>query len=202
MGCSTSIDNQKLPVTEVNTPPVKEFSFRPRQHKPDIISFDDYGKTKKLSELTYEDREHIRETWKYMEPNMTANGVGIFKRIFAYSPEVKVLFEVSHVNDDAIGEHPVIKGHASRFMNAVGASVDNLDHLEDTLTHILFNLGKQHKTFRGFDSDYFDTFYMAMTAQWETVMGGKFTREVANAWAHLFSFMMEKLKEGYFSRNP
>ena len=40
------------------------------------------------------------------------------------------------------------KGHASRFMNAVGAVVDNLQNLEETLTPLLVGLGENHVHFQ------------------------------------------------------
>jgi hemoglobin-like flavoprotein len=144
----------------------------------------------------------IRKTWEEMAQNIQGNGLQIFLRIFEICPEVKKLFQVDNVRHSELARNIVIKSHGVRFMNAIGAAVDNLadfGHKEDKLSQLLYVLGQQHKRYKGFVPEYFDVFYEALMWQWERFLGSRFTPEVSDTWSRVFVFIMEKLKEGYYS---
>ena len=148
--------------------------------------------------ISHEDKQIIKCSWHILKKDLTNNGLGIFTRIFKMSPKTKLLFGLSEDEiEENIRNMQSIRGHAARFMQAIGAAVEHLDDLDDTLTELLVDLGKQHKNIEGFASDYFDIFYDAMMGQWIAVLSDNFSSTVLDAWGHLFVFIMEKLKEGY-----
>nr|QQO51931.1 globin gb_IVA [Platynereis dumerilii] len=89
------------------------------------------------------------------------------------------------------------KGHASRFMQAVGAVIDNVDDLDNTIYPVLTNLGKRHVTFEDFEGHFFDAFEQAMLLVWSEELGTKFEERVRDAWQLVFKYIIRTLKAGY-----
>ena len=87
------------------------------------------------------------------------------------------------------------RGHASRFMQVVGATVDNIDSLE-MLTPVLTELGHQHCQIAGFDEDYFELFMDAMISVWRDRLKQRFRGDVELAWKTVFMFILKQLREG------
>ncbi|XP_060062631.1 neuroglobin-like [Ylistrum balloti] len=147
--------------------------------------------------VTDKQRTIIKNTWKKMCNNITGHGIKVFLRIFQLHPNVKQLFPCRDKEGDDLLRDQNFKGHASRFMQAVGAAVDNIDHIEEVLTPLLLGLGRQHINFTGFKNEYFDVFTEAMMYTWHEELQDKFTDETSIAWATIFAFIMRKLKEGH-----
>ncbi|XP_045188416.2 neuroglobin-like [Mercenaria mercenaria] len=155
-------------------------------------------------ELTQAERQTVRQTWPVLAKDLQGNGLQLFLRIFELCPEVKVLFSVENVRHSQLARNEIIKTHGARFAMAIGSAVDNLDECyrkDNKLSKFLFELGQKHKRFRGFKPEYFEIFYEALMCQWERCMGDQFTPEVSEAWSNLFVFLLNKLKEGYFSKD-
>ncbi|KAH3706564.1 hypothetical protein DPMN_065951 [Dreissena polymorpha] len=150
-------------------------------------------------EISQEDMVIVRRTWPYLCKNLQDNGLQVFLRIFEIAPEIKHLFHVENVRHTELIKNATIKGHASRFMNAIGAAVDNLDDLDSRFAKLLITLGEQHTNYTGFKVEYFETFYEAMMWQWERCLGSMFTFDVAKTWSHVFAYIMVKLQQGYYS---
>lgn len=153
-------------------------------------------------DLTHEERLAIRDTWELITKQLQMNGLQVFLRIFELCPEVKKLFGVENVRHSQLARNTVIKGHGTRFMNAIGAAVDNLDDFgqQENLSAWLFSLGQQHKRYAGFVPEYFEIFFEALMRQWERSLDSRFTPEVSDMWSQVFLYIMGKLKEGYFSK--
>ncbi|KAL3883342.1 hypothetical protein ACJMK2_029616 [Sinanodonta woodiana] len=139
----------------------------------------------------------IIKTWKCLSCDISGNGAKVFLRIFQLNPHVKQLFPCRHVEGAALLQDPDFKGHAARFMQAVGAVIDNIDDMEGALRDLLLGLGKQHIHFTGFKPDYFNAFQEAVVHVWQQELREKFTEYCRSAWVIIFDFIMEHLKEGY-----
>lgn len=142
----------------------------------------------------------VKDTWNRIMCDIQGNGLQVFLRIFETCPQTKKLFQVDNVRLSELARNVTIKGHATRFMQAIGAAIDNFDGVdsEDSqLSKLLILLGRQHKHYEGFKLEYFEVFYDALMWQWERYLGSEFTHEVADTWSRLFVYFMEKLKEGY-----
>ncbi|XP_033744301.1 neuroglobin-like [Pecten maximus] len=153
--------------------------------------------TAKKNFVTDKQKRIIKKTWKMMCSNITGHGVKVFLRIFQLHPHVKQLFPCRDVEGEDLLRDSNFKGHASRFMQAVGAAVDNIDDIEAVLTPLLFGLGRNHIKFTGFKNEYFDVFTEAMMYTWHEELQEKFNDETSQAWATIFEFIMGNLKAGH-----
>ncbi|XP_069129216.1 neuroglobin-like [Argopecten irradians] len=147
--------------------------------------------------VTDKQKRIIKKTWKIMCDDITGHGVKVFLRIFQLHPHVKQLFPCRDVEGDDLLHDSNFKGHASRFMQAVGAAVDNIDDIEATLKPLLIGLGRNHIKFTGFKNEYFNAFTEAMMYTWHEELRETFTGETSQAWATIFEFIMGNLKEGH-----
>ena len=139
----------------------------------------------------------IKKTWNKLSRNIPGIGAKILLRIFELNPIIKETFPFKDVSDAALVKDPHFKGHASRFMQSVGAAVDNIDDLPKTMGPMLVTLGGEHFRFKGFQMEYWDTFVEAILFIWMIELKHALNEEVARAWRGLFVFMVIKLKEGY-----
>lgn len=153
-----------------------------------------------IGTVTAEERMIVTKTWKIMAKDLPGNGLQVFLRIFEIAPDVKKLFSIEHERHSDVVRNVMIRSHASRFMQAIGAAVDRINDLDrsNDLDRLLHCLGQQHTHYVGFSPDFFEVFYEALMWQWERNMDKTFTQEVADAWSHVFAYVMWRLKEGYF----
>lgn len=130
----------------------------------------------------------VRKTWKYLSNDLTGYGTMVFLRIFEQHPHVKKLFpSICNDEGETLLKNPLFKGHASRFMQAVGAVVDNLDNLEEALAPLLIGLGRNHINFMGFRSEYFEAFTHAMVHVWKGQLKQRSVRILSCMRNHLLS---------------
>lgn len=189
MGCTSSItDKQKL------YPQLRKLSNK--KLTVSKLTFDNTC----IGTVTAEERLIVTKTWKIMSKDLPGNGMQVFLRIFEIAPEVKKLFSIEHVRHSDVVRNVIIRGHASRFMQAIGAAVDRINDYDAScdLDKLLHHLGQQHTQYVGFSPDYFEVFYEALMWQWERCMGKAFTQEVADSWSHVFAYVMWRLQEGYY----
>nr|XP_034307779.1 non-symbiotic hemoglobin 0-like [Crassostrea gigas] len=128
---------------------------------------------------------------------MSYNGIRVFERIFELNPDLKQLFPFRNKEGESLRNDHDFTGHASRFMQAVGAAIDNINNLYMYFGPLLIGLGKQHVEFGGFKPEYWDVFTEAMLYVWEKELGDLFDDNCRNAWTKVFEFIMEQLKVGY-----
>lgn len=151
-------------------------------------------------EITVEEAYVLKRTWHYMTKDLQGNGLQVFLRIFELCPATQKLFKVENVHHSDLARSVLIKAHGARFMKAVGAVIDNLDDIgkkDNQLTQLLIGLGQHHVQYSEFKSQYFEAFYEALMFQWERIMGEMFTPQVSDTWSRLFTYLMQKLTEGY-----
>ena len=147
--------------------------------------------------ITAEEKRLILKTWNRLSRDIPRVGVKIFLRIFVLNPDLKQIFPFRDCNGAELLQDPVFKGHASRFMQAVGAAIDNMDDLNNAMGPMLVGLGGQHINYAGFKPEYWDIFIESVTDIWKQELRRKFSSKVSEAWHILFEFMVSKLKEGY-----
>lgn len=189
MGCTSSIsDKQRLYP--------QAFKSNNKKSTVNKLTFDNTC----IGTVTAEERLIVTKTWKIMARDLQGNGMQVFLRIFEIAPEIKRLFSIEHVRHSDVVRNVIIKGHASRFMQAIGAAVDRINDNEsgNDLDKLLHCLGQQHVNYVGFTPDYFEVFYEGLMWQWARYMDKTFTQEVADAWSHVFAYVMWRLKEGYY----
>ena len=155
-------------------------------------------------DLNDDEKRIIQSTWDIMTKDLSENGLQIFLRIFETCPETKALFQVENVRLSELARNQVIKGHGTRFMNAIGAAVNCLNETNgkpNKLREVLYVLGQQHKNYSGFKPEYFEVFYKALIWRWEFCIKEGFTSQVLDLWTRVFLYIMDGLKEGYYSKD-
>ncbi|KAK3603305.1 hypothetical protein CHS0354_025909 [Potamilus streckersoni] len=139
----------------------------------------------------------IKKTWRHFEGDMSRVGCKVFLQIFLQYPALKQLFPFRYINGEALLQDPSFKAHAFRFMQAVGAAIDNIDNLDDALVPLLLGLGKQHTTFMDFKEEYFRYFSESMMLVWKEELKSKFDEVTSLTWRLLFTFIMDTIQEGF-----
>ncbi|XP_052809362.1 cytoglobin-2-like [Mya arenaria] len=147
--------------------------------------------------FTDHEKALIKKTWRVVSNNMPGVGAKIFLKIFSLRPQVKQIFPCRDVTGEDLLRDTHFRGHASRFMQAVGAAVDNINDLDQAMAPLLFGLGTQHIHYSGFKPEYFDIFIVAILEVFAEELGSKYTEGVATAWRRVVEFIISKLKEGY-----
>ena len=141
-------------------------------------------------------KDIIYSTWRCLLDSNVENGMRIFKYIFLRRPDVKILFPFRDLEGQALENDPMFRRHATHFMQAIGAAVDNLDDL-DRLTPMLLLLGEQHSQTAGFGVEYFELFTQCLMLVWEERLGDSLTAQVRAAWEKLFVFILMTLRDGF-----
>ncbi|KAK2140496.1 hypothetical protein LSH36_1337g00010 [Paralvinella palmiformis] len=151
--------------------------------------------------LTDQQKELIYGTWRNMSDDLVTNGMRVFQYIFMRRPDVKNLFSFRELDWEQLPNDTSFRMHASHFMQAIAAAVDNLDDLDTKLTPLLLALGEQHSQTTGFGVQYFELFTQCLILVWEERLGDKFTPEARAAWEKMFVFILMTLREGYTRRH-
>ena len=153
-------------------------------------------------ELSKEEKRVIKKSWKILSADISALETNIFFRLFEINPAIKLLFAHQEKHTDRREfrvDEVVFKGHATRLAQSIGTVVDHIDELGPVIAPLLVEIGKQHFTFNGFHSSFWDSCPDAILYIWKDAFKERFTVEAANAWSSLLRFMVETLKEGYNS---
>ncbi|ELT94578.1 hypothetical protein CAPTEDRAFT_144794, partial [Capitella teleta] len=154
--------------------------------------------------LSAEHKTTIRDTWPLISHSLQDNGIVVFEKIFEVSPSIRTVFAASFgfpasPIPDAyeLSRASNLRDHVTRFMQAVGWSVQHMDDL-DTVTTVFVNLGKRHIHLKSLEPDFFRVFSGALMYVWRSTIGPDlFTAEVRGAWCKLFEFMLQHLAHGY-----
>ena len=154
--------------------------------------------TEDISYITETEKRIVRKTWNHnLSRDIKGTGVKIFLHIFLINPELKQIFPFRNYDENALLKDSCFKGHASRFMQAMGAAIDNMDDLHESMGPMLVDLGEQHFCYEGFKPEYWDIFSEAVHGIWKQVLRRKYVPKVVDAWEKVFVFMVSKLNEGY-----
>jgi len=108
--------------------------------------------------LTEQHKRVIVKNWAVLSSDLSGRGSRIFLLIFGRNPLIKSIFSFGHLDGEELASDPRFKGHALRFMQAVGAVVDNIDNYKEALSPLLNDLGRRHTQFKGFKPIYFNDF--------------------------------------------
>jgi len=143
MGCATSI---------VSRPKDKE-ATKDSKFGDDILL-----SSPQAVVLTVQHKQVLVENWKILSSDLSGRGSRIFAQIFSRNPLIKTIFSFGHLDGDELQSDPRFKGHAFRFMQAMGIVIDNIDNYSEALTPLLNDLGRKHTQFKGFKPIYFNEF--------------------------------------------
>jgi len=154
--------------------------------------------------LTVDERQLIDSTWKQLSISFDTNaeeelGVRIFMRIFQLNPEIRSAFPTfDDLHDlEAMRRNVFFRCHGRRFVRAVRSVVDNLDALDVTAVPNLDRLGRIHRDFHGFRTDYLRTFETAMEDVWREMLGRKFDKTTRRAWRKVIKLITSTVLHGY-----
>lgn len=160
------------------------------------------GKADEDMDLTPKEKELVRGTWDILSQKRQHVACEIFLRIFELEPATKQLFPFRNAVGEALIKHPMFKGHATRFINAVHSTVNNLDAWEVILIPTLLALGRTHTRIPAFKLQYLETFMQAILDVWARELGRQWTPEAKAAWRKIFSLIAMKVEEGYSLELP
>ena len=154
------------------------------------------NKTKDTHMLNSEDKRIIKRTWKILSTDISRLENKVFLKMFELTPAIKDLFPQKHSKSDS-AEDTVFKGHATRMMQSIETVINHIDELETVITPLLIEMGKQHYSFQGFHTIFWDSCPEAILCIWKEKFQDKFTAERYKAWSIILMFIISKLKEGY-----
>ena len=149
------------------------------------------------NDLTDDDKNSIKYTWRILSSDMLGNGGKLLLRILEQNNNLKEIIHCGGLEGKELIEDSNFKLQALRFMQVLGASVDNIDQLESAMGQVLLDLGKQHYSFEGFIHKYWNLFPEAVLYVWKQELREKFPSCVQKAWSILLLLIISKLKEGY-----
>ncbi|XP_006812324.1 uncharacterized protein LOC102809701 [Saccoglossus kowalevskii] len=152
----------------------------------------------KSPRFSSEQISELRRTWPKLACDLTGNGAQVFLQIFAINENIKILFPFRYVPVDILSQNEVFRGHSRRFMQAVGACVENLENLDGDVTTLFVGLGKKHIHFEGFKVDYFSTYVTSMQTVWDIALTGHhYDKQTKQSWTQIFEFVITRMAEGY-----
>jgi len=157
--------------------------------------------------LTDEERLLIDSTWKQLSNNSDADveeelGVRIFVRIFELNPVIMDAFPnfAGLLGDrEAMRRNVIFRCHGRRFVRAVRSVVDNLDALGVSAVPTLDLLGRKHRNYHGFRTDYLNTYAAAIEDVWKESLGRKFDKTTRRAWRKVIKLITSTVGGGYQS---
>ena len=153
--------------------------------------------TSQLETLTERQIRMIRKTWKKLDDDLTGRGIQLFFKIMDADNNVQGLFPWRHVPRSSLVGNPWFRGHASRFMQAVGAVVDCLGSTEQQVLLIICDIGRKHAKTNNFDDSYFALFARCIMEMLEEEIGRQFNKEVKDAWETVIGCMVIGFKAGH-----
>ena len=150
--------------------------------------------------ITDRDQEILQQTWNRLSSRLSGIGVKVFLRIFELAPSAKEAFQFGKLSEEELLSNGLFRSHATRFMQAVEVTVNNLDVLDVIIVPNLVSLGRRHLTIPGFRPEYLKTFETAMMDVWSEELGKKyFCKNAQIAWQKVFHLIANSLQEGYRS---
>ena len=176
MGCSASVD-------------MVSNTKQRGQRSESLVNYIEY--------IADDDKQLVRKTWNRLSKDLSGLGVQIFLRVFVLKPDLKQLFLFRRYEGRELVADSVFRGQASRFVQAIGAAIDNMDDLNNVMGPMLEALGGQHLRYDTFKPDYWDIFIESVLDIWKKQLRRKLTSKKSDAWRVLFEFMISKLKDGY-----
>ena len=147
--------------------------------------------------LSREDKEKIKESWKMLSNDMLGNGGKVMLRLIDMNGEIKHILGLVELEGKSLNDNAAFKLQCLRVMQTIGALVDNIDNMEDTVFPVLHELGRQHFAYNRFVQKLWNPFPEAVLYVWERELSDTFTPDVPLSWTPLLLLIVCKMKEGY-----
>ncbi|XP_014679465.1 PREDICTED: hemoglobin subunit epsilon-like, partial [Priapulus caudatus] len=100
------------------------------------------------------------------------------------------------LDGDDLRRDPRLKGHGGRFMQVVGAVLENIDNADTAIRPLLFQLGERHAYYDGFKPEYFEQYKKGMMYMCEQNFGDKLTPKLRDLWTKVFNFIIDSVRDG------
>ncbi|PVD28406.1 hypothetical protein C0Q70_10993 [Pomacea canaliculata] len=149
--------------------------------------------------LTVQQKDMVQRSWAtVMRRDLTAVGMLLFKNLFQQEPRIMTLFSLEASDDEDLEQNLRLRLHAARFMQAVGAVIDNLQTPNDKLSALLSDIGERHSHLHSFHHEYFRAFREAFLTTLEHSLGkDRFKGELRAAWDSVIGFMTREMNHGH-----
>ena len=132
--------------------------------------------------MTPEQVRLVQESFALVKPTAPQAAAMFYDRLFAIAPDVKPLFK---------GD---MEEQGRKLMEMIELAVKGLDRPE-TLLPALAALGRRHAGYGVNESDY-ETVGEALLWTLEQGLGPSFTPDIRDAWAALYRFVADTMREG------
>lgn len=146
------------------------------------------GSTKAAKNLTDEQKELVRKTWKEAAKPEVQAGQKLFKKLFQISPDAVTYFSNVDMEDEGF------KGHIGRVMNTLDQVIQNLDDLTLLIPN-LEKLGKIHANM-GIKKQQFAAVKQALLYTLSQELKDLFNDKCQEAWAITFDMLAEAMAQG------
>jgi len=132
--------------------------------------------------VTPEQIRLVQDSWKRIQPEARSFAGLFYSRLFALDPSLRPLFRAD------------LQEQGRKLMATIAAAVDSLARLEDLAPDVRA-LGRRHAGY-GVEEGHYETVGAALIWTLERVLGGGFTREMADAWSAAYGVLADVMKEG------
>ena len=141
--------------------------------------------------LNESEQDIVYRTWRRISSEISSIGTMVFMFIFHEQPQILKLFPFRDVPLDQLPENALFRSHASRFMLAVGAVIED----SSAASSVFYLLGQTHAAFHGFTLDFFSVFEHAINCVWASKLSMK--QDSIIVWAKIFAFITQAMQSGY-----
>src|SRR6218665_1277905 len=132
MGCRASVSLAHLPVS-CRSSRQEDFGARSSSAEEDGVG---------SVTLSAQQKTIVQRTWRVLSSDLADRGVRIFLHIFEKTPPIKTIFAYRDLVGDQLRRNRHFVSHAAKFLQAVGAVVENLDKCRDNVAPLLNSLGE------------------------------------------------------------
>ncbi|KAJ8409038.1 hypothetical protein AAFF_G00240590 [Aldrovandia affinis] len=148
--------------------------------------------------LTLQQIEMIKESWKVIQEDIAKVGIIMFVRLFETHPECKdVFFLFRDVEDlERLRTNKELRAHGLRVMSFIEKSVARLDQLE-RLDQLALDLGRGHYRYNA-PPKYYGYIGVEFIRAVQPILKERWTDEMEEAWKALFQYVTRIMKKGYW----
>ncbi|KAI1897918.1 hypothetical protein AGOR_G00088230 [Albula goreensis] len=150
-----------------------------------------------VANLSQEQTEMIKESWKVIQEDIAKVGIIMFVRLFETHPECKdVFFLFRDVEDlERLRTSKELRAHGLRVMSFIEKTVARLDQME-RLDQLALDLGKAHYRYNA-PPKYYSYVGVEFIRAVQPILKEKWTAELEEAWKDLFLYVTRIMKKGY-----
>ena len=148
----------------------------------------------KVTPISSDGLERIRASWVKvlaLDPSMEAQGVILFRHIFAIAPEAKAMF--SFKDEPDMFNSKKLKKHGKGVMKYVDAALKDFSGTVKGLQ----SLGSRHLT-KDVAPAHYDAVGQAFVATLSDALGDDLTPELQADWVTVYTMMIEVMKGSHY----